>query len=104
MRSEDARQIFLGFVVTITVNSIAFLGGIFTNASYYTPGNPTRPNSFFIDVLGILGAYIGVSQLIYLIPATIFLIRLRRRNWLLGLSFGGIATVVISCLFLLTIR
>jgi len=104
MRSEDARQIFLGFVVVIIINLIVFLGAIFTNASYYTPGNPTRPSSLFIDLLGILGAYIGVSQLIYLIPATILLVRLRRHNLLLGLSFGGILTVGMNCLFLLTIK
>ena len=107
MRENKKRKV----IVRIGLNAIAIVlfnltcsfVGIAVFATYYTPGNPRPPDRMDIDTIGFLGVFIGVSQLLYLIPFEICAVRSRKWNLAIGGVLGGIVTALLNVLFLLEI-
>lgn len=94
-------RIGLSAILVILFNLICAFVGIGVFATYYTPGNPIRPDRMDIDTIGFLGVFIGASQFLYLLPLEICALRSRQWHIAIGGPIGGIVTIVLNILFLL---
>lgn len=78
-------------MVVVGVNIIFALIGLGVAAGYYI-GNPIRPKDSFMDVIGLMAAAIGVTQVLYLTPLAWTARQARRQDLLIGLILGGVVT------------
>jgi hypothetical protein len=101
MQVEDERKIVLGAFLTVVFNLVVACFGMGLFASYYTPGNPTRPNRIDIDIVGYLGTSMGISQALYLTPLLVCASRSRKWNLIKGIASGGLVTAVLNIVLLL---
>ncbi|MGR3275852.1 hypothetical protein ACSYAD_12140 [Acaryochloris marina NIES-2412] len=88
---KNHRKIWLTALVVVGVNIIFAFIGVEIAASYYT-GNPIRPKNSVIDLMGIMAATIGVTQVLYLTPLAWKACQARRQDLLIGLILGGVVT------------
>lgn len=102
MRKELVKRI-VGAFLTLGVNLLVFFITVFLYTSYYQPGNPIRSERIDIDIIGLIGFYIGLSQFIYLIPMILFLKRRNKLDLLRGAILGAFMTILLNVMILLTL-
>jgi hypothetical protein len=103
MQNDTTKSLAVSFV-TLEVNTVVSFSSIFFYASYYTPGNPIRPNRIDVDLIGLIGFYIGISQILYLAPTLYILVRVRKGKWAEGVVLGVVITASLNVVFLLTFK
>jgi len=88
----------------ISINVLIAVIGIVPFILYYEPGNPNRwlcCRSPLIDVLGIIGCTIGISQMIYLFPFLGYSALKKKWALLQDIAGGMLITLILNLLFLL---
>lgn len=101
MQRQLTKKIFSIFL-TLGFNLALWYFTIFLYASYYTPGNPIRPSRIEIDIIGLIGFYVGISQAFYLVPILFLLAKWRRQALLEGVILGAVITILLNFVFLVT--
>jgi uncharacterized BrkB/YihY/UPF0761 family membrane protein len=101
MRNEVIEKL-VSFFLTLGVNLIVFFTSILFHASYYAPGNPIRPHRMDVDLVGLIGFYIGITQILYLLPVLYLLNRSRKYRWIEGMILSIVLTAFLNIVFLLT--
>ncbi|MBW4579922.1 MAG: hypothetical protein KME42_10155 [Tildeniella nuda ZEHNDER 1965/U140] len=102
MQESSVRRIIVA-LLTIGFNFVIACISISIYASYYTPGNPVRPKLIGIDLIGAIGMFIGITQILYLSPLLYFATRSRRWNLVKGIVLGALVTVLLNLMVLSTL-
>lgn len=89
------------FVVTIIVHFILSICSFYMFASYYTPGNPVRPNDPYVDAMLIAALVILVIQTLIIIPLGIYARLALKRILYKWLIFSNFFVAAIFASFLI---
>lgn len=99
MKKDAVRKILWGFLILGLNLLLAYteiiIWGIFT-----TPGNPVRPIPPGINILGFMGFYIGLSQIIHMGPLLFFATQSRKQVLVEGLILGAVLTALLNVILL----
>ena len=95
MQEDLIKRLFAAFLVAGLNSTVSFFS-ISTYASYYTPGNPVRPHRIDVDIVGSIGFYIGLFQILYIGPMLFYLGRSRKRNLVGGVVLGAVITALLN--------
>ncbi|MBE9127142.1 MULTISPECIES: hypothetical protein [unclassified Coleofasciculus] len=88
---NGVRKFFLGILLVIVLHSLAFLLGSFIAYTASALGLYGIGRLLFFSALGI-----GISQLIYIVPAIVILNRRRKWNLVKGVVFGAVLTALLN--------
>lgn len=100
MHIEQEKKIIFSAFLTVVFNLILSCIGIIIFAVYYAPGNPIRSSRMDVNLIGLLGASIGISQFLYIAPILVFAFRTGKLNLFKGVVGGSMITVLLNIVFL----
>ena len=104
MSENNERSHFKGAIIWVLLfNLLVMIIGVSAFASYYTPGNPIRPQSLSVDIIGVTGIFIGISQLLYIIPLLFVAYRQKKFFCMKGVGIGALITAIFNALFIIWI-
>ncbi|UBF24250.1 hypothetical protein K9N68_21360 [Kovacikia minuta CCNUW1] len=99
MKRDAVKRILLGFLI-LGLNLILAYSEIIIWSLDTNPGNPVYLNRLSIDLIGLMGFFLGLSQVFYVAPLLFFAIR--SRKWILveGVVLGAILTALLNVILL----
>jgi hypothetical protein len=102
MQESSVRGVVVAFL-TVGFNLVVVCACIFVYALYYTPGNPVRPKLIGIDIIGAIGMFIGIAQILYLAPVLYLATRSHQWNLVKGVVLGAVVTALLNLIVLSTL-
>lgn len=102
MQESSVRGVVVA-LLTLGFNVVTACVCIFVYASYYTPGNPVRPKLIGIDIIGAIGMFIGIAQILYLAPILYFAAQSHKWNLVKGVVLGAVVTALLNLIILSTL-
>ncbi|MDY7016224.1 MAG: hypothetical protein SVX43_22025 [Cyanobacteriota bacterium] len=88
----------------VSLNIFIALTGIIIFQDYYEPGNPNRwlcCRNPLVEAVGMMGYFIGISQIIYLFPFIGYALLSRKWNFLKEIIGGMAVTLALNLAFIL---
>lgn len=100
---SQAEKFWFAFGVTIGLNVAIEFFCFYQAASYYQPGNPVKPSRWGIDAMMLASVFMGIVQLIYVVPMALFAAMKQQWHFMKGVVLGAVITGLLNLALILLI-